>query len=144
MEIRLARSSDIAGWATMRQNLWPEDTVDKHTVEAAELLEKTQQWAVWVAEKNGLVGFLEASLREYVDGCETSPVSYIEGIYVKPEFRRQGISRMLVREMENWAKSRGCTEVASDAELSNIISQQMHQQLGFNEVARIVIFRKEI
>lgn len=138
----------------MRQSLWPEEDVDTHAVEAAELLKKPYQWAVWVAEKavsttavsttETLAGFLEASFREYVDGCESSPVGFIEGIYVKPEFRRQGISRMLVREMENWAKSRGCTEVASDAELSNLISHQMHQQLGFDEVARIVIFRKEI
>lgn len=96
------------------------------------------------AEGRG-AGFLEVAFRhDYVNGCETSPVACIEGLYVRPELRRQGIARLLYEAAERWGRSKGCTEMASDALIDNVISHQMHRRLGFQETKRVVYFRKAL
>lgn len=92
-----------------------------------------------------VTGFAEASLRhDYVNGCETSPVAFLEGIYVAPEYRRRGIARALCDAVEEWALGHGCTEFASDAPIDNEESHQMHAALGFEEMERVVCFRKTL
>ena len=104
--------------------------------------------AVLVAEAPGtspvLVGFAELSRRTYAEGCETSPVAFLEGWYVAPDRRRQGIGRALVVAAEGWARELGCREFASDALADNTVSRDSHQALGFEEVAIIRCFRKEL
>lgn len=102
-------------------------------------------WCVLLAETDGqVVGFLEASLRDYAEGCETSPVSYLEGWFVAEPYRRRGVGAALVRAAEDWARSQGCTEMASDAELHNLDSHRAHEALGYEEVERVVVFRKTL
>ncbi|WP_245606073.1 GNAT family N-acetyltransferase [Thermus amyloliquefaciens] len=92
----------------------------------AGLLQDPRQ-AAFVAEVEGrLVGFVEVSLRPYAEGCATRPVGYLEGWYVAPEWRWQGIGRALVEAAEAWARARGCQEMASDAELGNLLGQEVH------------------
>src|SRR5262249_3365824 len=102
--------------------------------------------AVLVAERaeGGLCGFAEAGTRPYADGCQTSPVAYLEGWYVDPDMRRQGIGSALVRAAEDWARGRGYRELASDALLDNLTSQQAHLALEFAEVERAVKYRKAL
>jgi aminoglycoside 6'-N-acetyltransferase I len=87
---------------------------------------------------------IEASLRKFADGCSTTPVGYIEGWYVAPQHRRSGIGRCLVEAAEQWARSQGCTEMASDSLLDNFDSQRAHARLGYQEVERAVRFRKDL
>ena len=89
-------------------------------------------------------GLAELSIRSIADGCSTGNVAYLEGWYVTAAFRRQGVGRMLTSAAESWAKGRGCTEFASDAELANHISQTAHLQVGFEETGRVVTYRKWI
>jgi len=91
-----------------------------------------------------LAGFLEASIRPFVEDCESENVGYLEGWYVDPEHRRRGLGRKLVSAAESWARSRGCTEMASDAELGNDMSLAAHTQLGYEETSRLVHLRKEL
>jgi len=91
-----------------------------------------------------LAGFLEASIRPFVEDCESENVGYLEGWYVDPEHRRRGLGRKLVGAAESWARSRGCTEMASDAELGNDMSLAAHTQLGYEETSRLVHLRKEL
>ena len=79
---------------------------------------------------------------DYVNGCETSPVAFLEGIFVEPSQRRNGMARALCIAVEQWARDRGCREFASDADLSNLVSHRMHDALGFIETERVVYFRK--
>jgi len=127
----------------MRQSLWPECPYAEQLVEVARTLASEIQ-AVFVAESptGELRGFVEMALREFASGCATSPVGYIEGWYVKPQFHRQGIGRALVAAGEQWAMERGCVEMASDAVIGNIVSQQAHRALGYEESERLVCFRK--
>lgn len=90
------------------------------------------------------VGFAELSIRPYAEGCTTDRVGFLEGWYVVPEARRQGIGASLVDVAERWAMEQGCSEFASDAESENVVSRAAHLALGFDEVTQIRCFRKEL
>jgi aminoglycoside 6'-N-acetyltransferase I len=90
------------------------------------------------------IGFIEVSLRAWAEGCRTAPVGYIEGWYVEPEWRRRGAGAALVQAGEAWARLRGCSEMASDAELNNTVSWLAHARLGYQEVERVVSFSKRL
>ena len=90
-------------------------------------------------------GFAQCSLRkDYVEGTSTSPVGYLEGVYIIDEYRNKGYARELVSACEKWAKDMGCSEFASDCELTNENSHQFHLSMGYDEVNRIICFRKDI
>lgn len=90
-------------------------------------------------------GFVEASLRtDYVNGTSSSPVAFLEGLYVMPEHRRQGLASALVAAVEAWADSLGCQEFASDAAIDDELSHAVHKALGFRETERVVFFRKAL
>lgn len=91
------------------------------------------------------VGFVQCSLRnDYVEGTKSSPVGYLEGIYVKAEHRKKGIGKKLLTQCEEWAKSKGSREFASDCELNNTESLKFHLQIGFEEANRIICFKKNL
>ena len=91
------------------------------------------------------VGFAQCQLRhDYVEGTESSPVGYLEGIYVAEEYRKHGIARELLSVCETWAKGKGCAEFASDCELENTQSLQFHLNVGFEEANRIICFTKKL
>lgn len=130
----------------MRCELWPgekasfAEEVDRFY--SGSLLEPQ---AVFVAEESGgLVGFAELSIRPQAEGCHTRRVGYLEAWYVDVQARRRGIGRALVIAAEDWARSQGCTEFASDSELGNDISAKAHLALGFEEVETIRCFRKKL
>jgi ribosomal protein S18 acetylase RimI-like enzyme len=150
--VRRPRADDQAEWARMRAALWPESSAESHAEEVTAFLTgNLTGWlaglhavAAFVAERpgGGLCGFLEASVRPLADGCTTHPVGYVEGWYVDPDVRRQGVGRALVGAAEAWAVSRGCREMASDANLDNAAGIAAHKALGFNDEAPTVRFRK--
>jgi aminoglycoside 6'-N-acetyltransferase I len=130
----------------MRRALWPHDTEAAHRIDMAAWLARADA-AVLVAERadrRGLAGFTEVATRPYADGCETSPVAYLEGWYVDRDVRRHGIGAALVHAAEAWARERGYRELASDALLEAIDSQRAHQSLGFIEIERAVRYRKRL
>jgi aminoglycoside 6'-N-acetyltransferase I len=129
----------------MRKALW-DDCPDEEQVREIEEVPGNDALEVFFAERpgGGLCGFLEASIRPWADGCETRPVGYIEGWYVDPDMRRCGVGRALVEAAEAWARSRGCRQMASDAELWNEISHQAHGALGYEETGRLVLFKKDL
>ena len=92
-----------------------------------------------------IVGFCECYLRyDYVEGTSSSPVGYLEGIFVLEEYRNLGIASSLLAESEMWAKKKGCTELASDCELENNDSLKFHLKAGFKEANRIICFKKDL
>ena len=152
--IRHVQSGDATAWASLRAELWPDEDPAVLAAEVAEFLAQRPEQggampeAVLVAVESGararLLGFAELSRRAYAEGCETSPVGFLEGWFVVAERRRQGIGRALVRAAEAWAQALGCREFASDAVADNIVSARAHHALGFDEVAVIRCFRKPL
>jgi aminoglycoside 6'-N-acetyltransferase I len=127
----------------MRVALWPEGSAREHVKEMAAFLTEPDRFAQFVVrdDEGAALGFIEASVRtDYVNGTSSSPVAYMEGLYVRPKARRQGVARALVQAVAQWAKARGGEELASDAVLSNRTSQAAHKRLGFVETERVVYF----
>jgi aminoglycoside 6'-N-acetyltransferase I len=143
--IRGASPEDRAEWLRMRRALWDDCPDDEHEREIDEIV-ACEPEEVFFAERpdGGLCGFLEAALRSRADGCETTPVGYIEGWYVDPDMRLQGVGKALVEAAEAWARSQGCRQMASDAELWNTDSHQAHGSLGYRETGRVVQFKKDL
>lgn len=146
MRIQAAAKGDVAGWAALRHALWPHARLPELIQEAEQLLNRNGDTINLVARDNkgGLAGFAEASLRPYVNGCDTSPVAFIEGLYVVPQWRGQGVARDLCGAIESWAREKGCTEIASDVLLENAPSQKMHEAIGFTETERVIYYRKPL
>ena len=91
------------------------------------------------------VGFAQCQLRfDYVEGTDSSPVGYLEGIFVTENYRKKGIAKQLVNACEQWSIENGCTEFASDCEITNVESYNFHMKIGFQEEARIICFRKNL
>jgi aminoglycoside 6'-N-acetyltransferase I len=140
-------ASTLSEWRRMRQALWPEMTEEENLEETAAMMMAEARFLVRIAtdEEARPVGFAEAALRgDYVNGCATSPVVFLEGIYVEPWARRRGAARLLVDAVGAWGRTLGCREFASDAPLENDQSHAMHHALGFNETERVVYFRKNL
>jgi aminoglycoside 6'-N-acetyltransferase I len=151
MIIRPAKSSDLNPLAGLRNTLWPESSAAEHAHELALILAgkplSTLPLAIFVAEtpEGTLAGFLEAGLRSHAEGCdETHSVGYVEGWYVAETSRRSGVGAALLRAAEEWARSQGCREIASDTPLSNTLSQRVHESLGFQVAERAVLYRKPL
>lgn len=129
----------------MRKALWPETSEAHHRKEMEFMVSVADRYAVFVCEDQGsLIGLAEVSLREWAEGCVSSPVGYLEGWYVVGHIRRAGIGRKLVNAAEDWARSCGCTEMASDTDLGNETSEAAHLKLGYQVAARVVAFRKHL
>ena len=129
----------------MRLNLWG-GVAEEHTRDIDAYFTTPQRGITCVAERGGggLGGFIEVSLRDYAEGCQTSPVAYIEGWYVDAESRRRTLGTRLVQAAEAWARNQGLKEIASDTQINNTMSIQAHTVLGYEEVERIVCFRKAL
>jgi aminoglycoside 6'-N-acetyltransferase I len=117
--IRRAHPEDKTEWLRMRLTLWPDQIAEEALVEMDRFLtDPLTPILVAVRENGKLGGFLEGGLRKYADGCDTSPVGYIEGWFVDEDLRKQGVGRNLVHALEDWARGQGCTEMASDTWLN--------------------------
>jgi aminoglycoside 6'-N-acetyltransferase I len=149
--VRRARQEDAEQLAALRALLWPAGAVEEHRAEVEALLATgvcgTMPAAVFVAEDadGALVGFLEAGLRSYAEGCDRErPVGYVEGWFVREGHRMRGVGRSLLEAAEEWMRKQRCREMASDAPIENGASHAAHEALGFAVVERCVHFRKPL
>ena len=143
--VRKAETEDARTAAGLAAELWPHHGVDELAEEIrGSLAEK--EYALFLYEEQGrAAGFAECRLRhDYVEGTESSPVGYLEGIYVKAGDRGRGIARRLLSACEDWAREQGCTEFASDCELDNTESQGFHRAVGFREANRLVAYTRKL
>ncbi len=143
--IKAVERDDLAAAVNLAVLLWPGHTAKGLMEEFTELVAR-EDVRIFLKYKDELpVGFAQCQLRyDYVEGTQSSPVGYLEGIFVKEEFRHQGYAEELLTECEKWAKMQGCEEFASDCELHNTISARFHQAMHFTEANRIICYTKKI
>ena len=143
--VRRATYTDKPEWLRMRQALWPDHSAEEFALQSDEILNNPMQPVFVVERPDGkLAGLLEAGTRKYAEGCDSSPVGFIEGWYVDEDLRKQGIGKSLVQAAEEWARSQGLIEMASDTWLDNEVSIQAHLKVGYEEAERLVHFMKKL
>ena len=146
VEIRRLQESDRSEWLRLRQALWPTPyyELDAQIKEMDDLWADQDQQPVFVAARSdgGLCGMLEVSIRKEAPGCKTDRIGYLEGWYVDDDMRQQGIGKQLVDAAETWAKSQGCTEMASDTDENYPTSPVAHVALGYTTTE--IYFRKDL
>lgn len=145
-QIREFEINDLDELFRLRKSLWDEVTPAEHQNEILDILSKPETQRVFVADVGDgkLAGFLEASIRPFVEDCETENVGYLEGWFVDEKFRRRGLGRQLVRKAEAWARRMGCAEMASDVEVGNDTSLSAHKNFGYDETSRLIHLKKPL
>ena len=143
--IRKATMNDLPRLTELALALWPDNAVDTMYYDLGTIMTAGESVFFLAYREDEAVGFAQCQLRhDYVEGTDSSPVGYLEGIYVTQNCRKQGIAKALLAACENWAKAQGCNEFASDCELTNTQSLQFHLNMGFREANRIICFTKKL
>ena len=143
--IKQAEIKDLPMITELACKLWPDNAEEEMCSEMGEIIVKPNVAFFLAYAEDRPVGFAQCQLRyDYVEGTDSSPVGYLEGIYVADGYRKQGVAKELLSACESWAKSKGCTEFASDCELDNTQSLQFHLNVGFEEANRIICFTKKL
>jgi aminoglycoside 6'-N-acetyltransferase I len=147
MHIAPVTTDDRNVWIDMRGQLWP-DSRDTHARDIERFFagQARDPLAVLIAkdETGRAVGFAELSIRSYAEGCSTDNVAFLEGWFVVPDARGRGLGRALVAACEEWARSQGCSEFASDAQPDNEASIAAHLALGFADEGLVRCFSKKL
>jgi aminoglycoside 6'-N-acetyltransferase I len=144
MQITVPSGSSDRAWLALRLALWPDASEAEHLVGMADAVARDHYVRLAVIA-GSTVGFVEASRRvDYVNGTSSSPVAFLEGLYVAPAARRDWVARALVESVVTWALQGGCSELASDALLENSAAHAVHLALGFEETERVVYFRRAL
>jgi aminoglycoside 6'-N-acetyltransferase I len=148
VDIHRVKPEETGYWLDMRHALWPDASREELETEIAAILDSGEEEVAFIAmdEAGRPLGFVEASIKDWnwAPGISTRPFGYIEGWYVVPETRRTGIGQALIGVAEEWARSQGCTEMGSDAELDNITSLVAHVRLGYEVAEQLVHFSKKL
>lgn len=145
--IEPCESPEQPGWLALRKALWPGARDADHLAEMALFVTEPLRFAQFIVytPSRQAVAFVEASVRhDCVNGTSSSPVVFLEGLYVEPAHRRGGMAAALVARVAAWGTERGCREFASDTAIDNAPSQAVHKALGFQETERVVYFRRDL
>ncbi|MDE6244335.1 MAG: GNAT family N-acetyltransferase [Treponemataceae bacterium] len=143
--VRSASKNDLKIVADLAVLMWGDNSVDEAAEEFSKHISKGDAQIFLKYEDDILVGFAQCQLRyDYVEGTKTTPVGYLEGIFILEKYRNRGYAKELLKKCETWAKGKGCREFASDCEIDNEISFQFHRAMNFTEANRIICFKKKL
>lgn len=143
--IQKAKIVDLPILTRLALELWRDHSADRMYYDLGGIMTSGESVFFLAYEEDKPVGFAQCQLRhDYVEGTETSPVGYLEGIYVQEAYRKNGYASQLMKACENWARGEGCMEFASDCEIDNQESLTFHLKLGFEEANRIICFTKKL
>lgn len=142
---RKAGIPDLEQLADLAIQIWKKQSAKEFIKEFSELIQKENTQFFLSYHQSYPIGFAQCQLRyDYVEGTESHPVGYLEGIFIKEEYRHKGYAKELLSECEKWALEQGCKEFASDCELDNLDSFEFHKHMGFIEANRIICFTKKL
>jgi len=143
--ITQATPKDALTLAELAIQMWNNHTLSELETDFSDVIRNENAVCFIKYVEDQPIGFAQCQIRyDYVEGTETSPVGYLEGIFIQEEFRHKGFARELLWECEKWAAGKKCSEFASDCELNNVDSLKFHLAMGFDEVSRIICFKKNM
>lgn len=145
MQIKRAMREDAGIAAGLAVQMWKSHTVDELEQEFTEYINAGCGVIFLAMSEKQAVGFAQCGLRhDYVEGTSSSPVGYLEGVFVEEKYRKRGAAKELLNACQRWAKEQGCEEFASDCELTNGASLRFHLNMGFDEANRVICFTKRL
>lgn len=143
--IKKATVDDAFCVAKLAIQMWEDNTIEGLAEELAEIISGPESAVFLLYDGETAIGFAQCQLRhDYVEGTDSSPVGYLEGIFVEADYRKKSYAKTLLKQCEVWAKDMGCTEFASDCELENTGSLAFHLKMGFEEANRVICFTKKL
>lgn len=143
--IKKAKIEDARVVAELALLLWPHHSLEDLEEEMGTYICSDQAAIFMMYCENIAVGFAQCQLRsDYVEGTESSPVGYLEGIFIREAYRKRGLARELLKKCEEWTRQQGCSEFGSDCELTNQESLKFHLKIGFKEANRMICFTKKL
>lgn len=145
LKIEPLSADNLLPFAKLAIELWPESSLEDELLSWATMINSSNNYCVLAKSGKGYIGFMHISQRnDYVEGSLYDRTAYLEGVYVKSDYRNKGVGKILVAHGEEWAKAKGLKQLASDTEIDNFNSQRFHDKLGFKEANRIVCFVKNV
>ena len=145
MRIEKATPAEVNAAVSLMMKLWPGHDAEERTEEMEQMIGSPEAAIFLAWDEEQAVGYAQCQLRhDYVEGCDSSPGGYLEGVYVEEECRGNGVAAALLDACQQWSRSMGCTEFASDCELENEASLRFHLKNGFEEANRIICFVKRL
>lgn len=143
--IKQAEITDLTVLSQLAIHMWQDSTVSELEEDFKQIINNDNAVVFIKLVDEKPIGFAQCQLRtDYVEGTETSPVGYLEGIFILEEYRHKGYAKELLNACERWAKDKNCLEFASDCELDNHISYKFHMAVGFTEANRVICFKKSL
>jgi len=146
MKVRSVNIADKPAWLALRRRLMPAIDDLQHERDWARMMDERGRRAtlVCVDDEGGMLGMLEVSRRMDAEAFASGPIGWVETLHVEPGEYREQSARQLTDAAARWANTRGCRILASDTTIDNQWAQKLHRDLGFEEVARKVIYRKAL
>lgn len=145
MQIEELSQDNLTDLTELVLELWTECDFEEEYQAYKNIIEADDEICYLLQENNTYIGFIHLTLRhDYVEGTDDLPVAYIEALYIKAAYQREGFGKQLINVAELWAKQKGCSQLASDTELNNTKAIDFHKKAGFEEVNRIVCFVKNL
>lgn len=145
MNIEVLSSNNLKQLTELVLEFWNDCSFDEEFESYKSIIDSENEICYVVKHQEDYIAFIHLSIRnDYVEGATELPVAYIEGIYVKPDYQKQGIAAALLKVAEDWAKQKGLDQIASDTDQNNLGSIDFHKKIGFTEVERIVCFIKDL
>jgi len=145
MKLSLIKKDQFALWLQMRREVYGSLSDGFHEQEMALIFERKDWFCYFFTDANEqILGFVELSARNVADACVSSPVAYIEGLYLKKEYRGMGLGSKAIATILAWCKEKAYTELATDAELVNVDAKEFFKAVGFKESFRIIEFHRRV
>ena len=132
------KRNQISLWRKFRNSVYCGVTDEFHEIEMENIFKSEEWFCYFLESETNIIGFVELSARNVVDGCLSSPVAYIEGLYIESEYRGRGAGKKAIEAIHKWCKTKGFTELAADTELTNLDAQIFFNAVGFEETYRVV------
>jgi len=140
-----ADMSNLKEWTQLALLLFPESSFEEEVSLHKKILASKNEVGLLYQQGGRYLGFMNLCIRnDYVNGTDTSPVLFVEAIYVLPDYRHQGIGKEFIQYAEKYAKDRGITQIASDCYIDNSLSERFHRSCGFIEKERVICFVKNV
>jgi GNAT superfamily N-acetyltransferase len=110
---------------------WPSDEAFDDTV--ARLIERADT-EFWLAGSERAAAVCQLRFRLSV--WTAAEDCWLEDLYVRPEARRHGLGRALVKRALERARERGCLRVELDTNEDNHAALELYRSLGFSTVSK--------